>query len=519
MLDRLRANVTVSAAPDRPVPGLARLLVAALTLATVLLGAQAWARTHHAGRSAAAAAVHALDARTLAIAACAAAGALAIASRPKRSFRHLLLGAALGGAALAATSGRPALVALSAAAVVTTVVGRSLWTQIGDSRSSAGGWGLVGTGLTLAGWLMLLHHPGRRFLIVVISVAVVAALALIAGLALLARNPPMPQQRDLDAARAAVNRFATSAVAPFALMADKSHFWSSDGRAFIAFAVRRRVAVALGPAIGPPESARLAHEQFRQECRRRGFRPAFYQVDAAALPSLGPGHALRIGDEAVVDLANFSLEGSAMAKVRHEVARARRAGVVVEVVEDAAVDPAVAAEIQALSARIGRGRLGEMRFSVGARSDAPRLPAMVGLARDADGRLVAYSTWLRLRAARTVVLDQLRRAPDAPGGTMDLMLYTVFQHAGSTTASLGLAADADLARRFGGLVPRGLQTFKARFRPAWQARHLFVERRRDLPAVALVLLLLHFPGLLGLPSPGWPRRGRQFQPSRAAGRD
>jgi lysylphosphatidylglycerol synthetase-like protein (DUF2156 family) len=84
----------------------------------------------------------------------------------------------------------------------------------------------------------------------------------------------------------------------------------------------------------------------------------------------------------------------------------------------------------------------------------------------------------------------MRRRADAPGGTMDLLLYTGLKHfkGTATWASLGLAPA-------GGPSACGLSAFKTKFRPRWEPRYLVAERLIDWPVVAASTLLLHYPRL------------------------
>jgi phosphatidylglycerol lysyltransferase len=205
----------------------------------------------------------------------------------------------------------------------------------------------------------------------------------------------------------------------------------------------------------------------------------------------GWGHGYRIGSEAIVQLDGLTLEGPMMAKLRHEVSRAHRNGVRVTLTPDAAVTPHTRREMRNLTEMRIQGRhFGEMGFSVGRGDDTPAVPTMVGLAHDEAGALVAYVTWLALPAARGVALDAMRRRADAPGGTMDLLLYHGLRHylAQASWASLGLAPA-------GGPSANSLSAFKAKFRPVWEPRYLVAERLIDWPVVAVATLLLHYPRL------------------------
>ena len=228
------------------------------------------------------------------------------------------------------------------------------------------------------------------------------------------------------------------------------------------------------------------------------------EATAAALPG---ARRLVIGSEAIVDIDRFTLAGRAMASLRHQVTRARRLGVAVDVLPERELQAGVRSQMRALAAELAERRpLGEMAFSVGRPSDPPAVERSVGLAMR-DGGLAGYVTWLWLPAARTVVLDEVKRSPAAPPGTVELLIATCLREfrGRADRASLGLAPitgpggelAADLLRNALGLraLSPGLSAFKAKFRPAWEPRYLVVERVLDLPAVLLAMFLLHHPDL------------------------
>jgi phosphatidylglycerol lysyltransferase len=285
--------------------------------------------------------------------------------------------------------------------------------------------------------------------------------------------------------------YARAGISPFTVMHDKRYFWNRQGTAYLAYAARAGAAVVLGPGVGPGEALPSLYSEFREESHRRGWRVGFYQVPLAMAHEFGWAHAYRIGSEAIVNLEHLTLEGPAMAKLRHEVSRARRNGVSVTLVRDTAVTTETRRAMQGLTEmRIISRRFGEMGFSVGRGDDTPAVPTMVGLAHNASGELVGYVTWLSLPAARGVALDAMRRRPDAPGGTMDLLLYSGLEHYRKVAswASLGLAPA-------GGPSASSLSAFKAKFRPVWEPRYLVAERLIDWPVVAASTLLLHYPRL------------------------
>jgi lysylphosphatidylglycerol synthetase-like protein (DUF2156 family) len=491
---------------------LLRALLIFTALAVGLLSLEGWAG-HHRSLQWAAGVVLGLPAPArLPIALAVAAAALYLTTRPKRAFRRILVVLAVAVAWLSLGSGRQGLVAVALVDAVAALLASSLWTEESDPVSSRLGWSLLGVALllgALSAWLLLSAHRGPHpapVFAIPLSFAFVAA---VGGLALLDRNPSLPARQDPDAARRLYRRLAGSGVAPFALMRDKSHFWAAGRDAFLAFGCRTGVALVLGPPIGPAAPAEHLSAEFRRVCRRRGWRPAWYQVSEADAARLPGTMRLPLGREALVDVDRFSLEGRPMANLRHQVTKACRLGVSVEVQDSAEVGPAARSAMRALADLLAeRSPLGEMAFSVGRRDDPAAVERTVGLARAGGGGLAGYVTWMWLPAARTMVLDEVKRAPNAPPGTVELLIARSLDafRGRAGVASLGLAPIAGTGTA---LVARalcdvlgvrsaspGLLAFKAKFRPTWESRYLVVERPVDVPAVLLAVLLLHHPELL-----------------------
>ncbi|HKF79190.1 MAG TPA: DUF2156 domain-containing protein [Candidatus Dormibacteraeota bacterium] len=495
---------------------LVRALLVFVALADGLLSLEVWS-LHSEQARAAALAVLAVVAPVRPLAAFAlSAGALYVATRPKRAFHRVLLLLAGTAGAISVQTHSPALVAVALADGLAAMLAASFWPEEGDPFSSRLGWSLMGVAAALAmiaGWLLLGpvhrgHHPAPLFLLPL----VVACAAAVAGATLLDRNPPVPARRDPEAALRLYDAAGRSGVSPFALMRDKRTFWSGDGGAFVAFGCRTGAALALGPAVGPAGAAARAHREFRAVCRSRGWRPAFYQVAEETAAQLAGCRRLMIGSEAMVEVDRFGLHGRRMANVRHQVARAGRLGVTAEVLPDARLPREVRSAMRQMAdAAAARARLGQMAFSVGRPDDPVGVERTAGLAFHGERQLVAYVTWLWLPAAATMVLDEVRRSPGAPAGSVELLIATCLEsfRGRAARASLGLApitgggsaaglaaAEGFLSRALGlPSVSPGLYAFKAKFNPTWEPRYLVVERLTDLPPVLLTTLLLHFPDL------------------------
>lgn len=510
----------MSRTATRSVLTIATLAVAGLSLGAWLAAPRAW---QPAGLSAAA-----LGPVTLLLVVMLAPAVIAVLLRPKRALRDVLLLISGASAVLALAAGRTDLTVASLVVALFLTLYAPLWPEISDPGSSRTGWSLViGSLLALTG-LYLMDQVGGLMLAAAVIGLLAAGTGFTWGLLLLLRTAPLPVDRDSGLAANIYRASAESGAHAYALMLDKRWFWSRDRRAFLAYGARLDTAIVLGPGIGPRAAVDRLYREFQDECRHRGWKLGFYQVPGSLVDELGFPLRFRVGSEAIVDLRELTLEGPAMAKLRHEVSRGKRNGVSVTLQALEAVPVTMRAAMDRLAQSWNaKHALGEMAFSVGGHSETPNAPVMVALATDRLGQLCAYSTWIALPGSAGVVLDEIRRSVETPPGAMDLLLYTAMNslRRSATWASLGLAPVATpmktgrlrriedrITHRLGlQSVSASLYAFKNKFQPRWEPRFMTAQRLRDWPYVALATLLVHYPQLelrvrALIPSPTPPRR-------------
>src|SRR5439155_15178751 len=162
-----------------------------------------------------------------------------------------------------------------------------------------------------------------------------------------------------------VRSHGQDSLAFFSLRRDKSYFFSPTRRSFLAYKVVGGAALGSGDPIGAADEFRDLLAEFRRVCHARGWRVALLSVRAELLPltrELGL-RAIKIGDEAVVRPAGFSLEGRAIRKVRQSVTRLEREGYRFRVVAAGEVETALREELESVSAA-WRGSNVERGFSM-----------------------------------------------------------------------------------------------------------------------------------------------------------
>ncbi|CAM5392114.1 hypothetical protein SGLAM104S_00557 [Streptomyces glaucescens] len=115
----------------------------------------------------------------------------------------------------------------------------------------------------------------------------------------------------------------------FALRRDKAVVFSPSGKAAVTYRVVSGVMLASGDPIGDVEAWPGAIERFMDEARAHSWTPAVMgcsETGGEVWTRETGLDALELGDEAVVDVPDFSLAGRAMRNVRQMVKRIERAG-------------------------------------------------------------------------------------------------------------------------------------------------------------------------------------------------
>ncbi len=297
-----------------------------------------------------------------------------------------------------------------------------------------------------------------------------------------------------DLARAtAILRAQPHADALLALMGDKSFLFSESGRAFLMYAKRGRSWVALHGPVGPVEDWQALIGRFVALADAHGGRAAFYQIRPETLGLyLDAGlQIMKLGEEARIDLASWSLAGPGRSHLRYALKRGARDGLTYERVPRDAVATLIRSLAMISSQWLaGRGAR-EKGFSVAWFSPAYVAAQSVALVRQ-NGRPVAFATLMTTDLHEEASIGVMRHLSDASAYAMEFLFTSLaldLQGQGWRWLSLGMAPLSGLAatplasiwHRLGGLLWQhggrlydfqGLRRFKNKFQPEWQPRYL-----------------------------------------------
>jgi len=310
------------------------------------------------------------------------------------------------------------------------------------------------------------------------------------------RGLPPGELRPL--ARELVASHGTDTLSFFKLRTDKHHFFDRSRRAFVGYRIEAGVLLVSGDPVGPVEAVPGLLRDLCGFAEARGL--SIGVVGASEeFAELATGAGLSsfyIGDEAIVELADFSLEGRAIRKVRQAVTRVRKAGYTAALHSMGELSEAQLSELEEVSDR-WRGEEPERGFSMAIdslRGDHLE-ESLVVVARDADGSVRGFLHFAPCHGRPVASLGLMRRDRDTVNGLTEYLVVSAIEmlrERGVEEMSLNFAAFARWLRDPSGLAERtlgrvvtlanpyfqieSLYRFNAKFSPRWQPRYLLYER-------------------------------------------
>ncbi|MGV4929904.1 phosphatidylglycerol lysyltransferase domain-containing protein [Streptomyces sp. BHT-5-2] len=318
----------------------------------------------------------------------------------------------------------------------------------------------------------------------------------------------------------------------FALRRDKGAVFSPSGKAAVCYRVISGVMLASGDPIGDVEAWPGAIERFMEEARAHSWTPAVHgcsETGGQVWTRETGMDALELGDEAIVDVADFSLSGRAMRNVRQMVKRIERNGYTTQVRRVRDLGPEELERVQK-AVDAWRDTQEERGFSMAlGRVDAAadgdaviataHLPVAEGEEPGPFGDLKAMQYFVPW-GVDGVSLDVMRRDRSADPGMNELLIVAALQAAPDLKIkqlSLNFAVFRSYLQRGERLgagpvmrVTRGtllflsrwyqiesLYKFNDKFRPRWEPRFVVFRNSRDIPRIGLATLQAE--GYLELP--------------------
>lgn len=320
-------------------------------------------------------------------------------------------------------------------------------------------------------------------------------------------DPPTPERRAR--AEEIVRRWGTDTLDYFALRRDKNYFFAADGESLIAYLYVRGTAMVAADPIGPPGNEARTLDEFLAYCAERGWRVAFFAVreaDADLYRERGM-HPVYLGDEAILRLDTFTLDGAERKAVRAAVKHVEK-GHTFELIAEDEASPELVAELNEISEEWRKGAP-ERGFTMelGEDVEGTNHDFVLAIARDRETEKVeGFLRFVPVFGDEPgYSLDLMRRRLSSANGMTEFLIARAAQTLGARgfkRLSLNFAAwgrlldsaeDAGFSGRLQRLMAKGLnpffqiqslRDFNAKFGPEWVPRSCVIDDASDLPRVA-----------------------------------
>ena len=307
-----------------------------------------------------------------------------------------------------------------------------------------------------------------------------------------------------------VEKYGCSSLVQFTLLDDKSYYFSPSNTSLIAYVAKGRGAVALGDPIGPLAERKEVIFGFQQFCQKNDWYPAFYQTlpDHLEIYKSQGFKVVKIGEEGIVDLKKFTLQGKAGQHLRTAVNRMNKSGHQVKfyappLSQDLLNDLKIVSD-EWLKMMEGS----EKKFSLGWFDEAYLQKCEIAVVQTSEGTISAFTNIISEYNINEITIDLMRRRIEVEKGTMDFLFISLFQefkNRGYDGFNLGLSALSGVGQtqesqriekalnylyehlnRFYNF--KGVHEFKEKFNPRWEPRYLIYPSLAALPEVVVALI-------------------------------
>lgn len=307
-------------------------------------------------------------------------------------------------------------------------------------------------------------------------------------------------QDEQSLAKLHVKNHGRSSLDYFKYAIDKELFFSEVADGFTAYRVANHYAVVLEEPVCSLRDKEDLILEFERFCKKRGWAAIYYRVEEDSLMyfQANKKKKLLIGQEAIVDLREFTLEGKEKKSLRNGLNNLQKNGYEAFISLSPQPDE-ILMEIEAVSNEwLHVFEKKEMGFSQGwfNREDLRQHDLII--LRDEEGSAKAFLNIIPDFAYEECTYDLIRKTADAPGAAMDGLIIKLIAYAkekGYRYLNIGMVALSGLdtadnpAEKIMKFISQKMPNFKVfksqreykeKFTKRWENRYLVFDHDIDL---------------------------------------
>ena len=312
---------------------------------------------------------------------------------------------------------------------------------------------------------------------------------------------------DFEEAENLVNNYGSSALDFFKLAKDKQFYFSEEEEGFISYRTANQFAFVLEEPVSAEENKEKIIEEFEIFCKKNSLKSAYYRIDEQNLTLFNSlkKKKLFIGQEAIMTVENFKLEGKDRKSLRNGLNALSKKGFTSEIL-NAPQNQEIVNEIQNISEEwLKEFDKSEMVFSQGMfdRTEIENQDLIV--VKNPDGKIEAFLNIIPDFAPEECTYDLIRKTGNAPNGSMDAMIVKLVEYAKAKDflfINLGLTPLGGMKKpdntaeeilkfvynRIGSFKHyQSLRDFKEKYTDRWENKYLIYGNDFDLLQIPAAL--------------------------------
>ncbi|MBP1039399.1 bifunctional lysylphosphatidylglycerol flippase/synthetase MprF [Vagococcus sp. BWB3-3] len=359
----------------------------------------------------------------------------------------------------------------------------------------------------------LVFPSEHMWLLGLLTIVITATLLLIFGHYLSKSNITLGETVNQEKVMALLDEFGGNETSQLIFLGDKElFFYEVKGKPVVLFQYKLKAdkCLVMGEPVGDATCFLAAIEAFMEKADTLGYRLVFYEVQESFVMLLHEQgfDFLKMGEEAYVDVQNFTLSGKKLKGVRSLINKMDRDNYQFEWLEPP-FSVELMKELRQISDEWLAGQA-EKSYSMGYFDEVYLSRAPIGVIKDRQGRCVAFANSMPTYNQEQMTIDLMRHYRDAPSGVMDSLFthlfdvakeqgYQFFNMGMAPLANVGYAKNSFFQERVAHYIYeygthfysfQGLRNYKSKYATRWVAKYTAYPKNSSLIFTLIQLLIL-----------------------------
>lgn len=348
-------------------------------------------------------------------------------------------------------------------------------------------------------------------IIISIFLGVIISISLVIILLNINRFNKFPKEKlNKEKIKEIISKHGGSSLAHYVFVGDKYVYINDTEDVFFQYQIISDKIVILGNPIGNKNSFFNATREFYDLADLYGYTLVFTGVDINIFPELHDmGYDfMKLGQEAIVKLEDFSLAGNKNKSKRQAVSRIDKAGYTFSIEEPSFTDE-LFKELKDVSDEWLNGKK-EKGFCVGYFDREYIEMDKIAIVRNAEGEIKAFATIMPMYDNKTLSVDLMRFKDIQLNGIMDFIFVNLFEYSkenGYEFFNLGLVPLAEVGESKYSFIRekiayqifingnfiysfKGLKKFKDKYASDWNEKYIAYKKESSLVITCIQILKL-----------------------------